>query len=86
MVENSLECVLGPVEVQSHQPVGSGEKWTGTHPNGKRQCVKRGYVWNDAKYVWEVKTFASADVETRKVREMRNGGSNHVFCQSRATL
>jgi len=43
-------------------------------------------MWNDAKHVGEVETLASADVETREVREMRNGGSNHVPCQPRATL
>lgn len=43
-------------------------------------------MWNDAKHVREVETLASADVKTRKVREVRNSGSNHVLRQPRATL
>jgi len=36
-------------------------------------------MWNNAKYVGEVETLASADVETREVRQMRNGGSNQAL-------
>jgi hypothetical protein len=41
---------------------------------------------DDVKHIGEVESLASADVETREVRQMRNRRPNHVLRQPRAAL